>query len=272
MKADSEKGSQSPMSQPRFEKSGLPYRTEIILKRERNLYPLMVDRLVGRLSKEQEVPGTRGLTLDELVSAIHRRDGLTLPAAAFIAGRFPTEDPAERQRLIDALGDVLASLVVEELDIMDRSYIQAAMSLALLGELEAGRRALQPLVGHHAGSTDESYLAAFYLAQMGDPSGYPVMLKALEGDDEHVRLMALRHLVGFQPYDGQQVAGKTVDVEAELIKRIRDDDPYVRAEVPYHLAEAGVGGLPDLLVPLAQRDPDKGVRLAARNVLDELEK
>jgi hypothetical protein len=51
---------------------------------------------------------------------------------------------------------------------------------------------------------------------LGDPSGYPAMLAALHSENEHTRLMAVRHLIGFKPCDGQTVKGKIVDIRAEL--------------------------------------------------------
>jgi hypothetical protein len=144
------------------------------------------------------------------------------------------------------------------------------MSLALRGDRDTAHRALIPLVTDYAHTIMRSYLAAFYLAQLGDPSGYPAMLAALHGKDEHTRLMAVRHLIGFKPYDGQTVGDQTIDIRTELIQRLRDRRAYVRVEVPFLLAEAEVEGLRELLRPVARRDLKKRVRRAARDVLEHL--
>ncbi len=141
------------------------------------------------------------------------------------------------------------------------------MSLALRGDPESAHRLLMPLVADGADSSD-GYLAAFYLAQLGDPSGYPTMLAALRSESDHTRLMAVRHLIAFKPYDGQTIQGKTVDIRAELIQRLKDHAPYVRVEVPYYLAEAGIADLPALLEPVARRDRSRDVREAARDILE----
>jgi hypothetical protein len=53
-----------------------------------------------------------------------------------------------------------------------------------------------------------------------------------------------------------------------LVERLKDGHPYVRVEVPHSLAEAGVEGLRELLLPVAEDDTDADVRPAARDILD----
>jgi len=146
------------------------------------------------------------------------------------------------------------------------------MSVALRGDPEAARRALTPLVTEYASTMSESHLAAYYLAQLGDPVGWPTMLECLNNkNNEHVRLMATRRLIAFLPYDGQTVQGKVVDVRGELVQRLKDRESYVRVEVPGLLAEAGVEGLEELLRSTAKRGKKRDVRRAAREVLAQLE-
>lgn len=116
------------------------------------------------------------------------------------------------------------------------------MSLALRGDTDRARQALAALIAN-APDSSVSYLAAFYLAQLGDPSGFPAMKNALRSTNEHTRLMALR---------------------------LVDHDPYVRVEVPYYMAEACVEDLKDLLEPVAQNDRNKDVREAARSILERV--
>jgi HEAT repeat protein len=256
------------LCRPHIVAAGLPGRGEIILRREKNLYPVTVDRLMGRRSEWSFEDAAKALTMDMLEEVFAQRKPTTLLAAAWLAGRCQPDTPEDRAKLTALLHDLLDSLPAGNLDIMARSYIEAAMSLALRGEPEAARKALLPLVSD---GPSDSYLAAFYLAQMGDPSGYPAMLDALRSSNEHTRLMAVRHLIGFQPYDGQTIGDKTVDIRAELVQRLKDHDPYVRGEVPYYLEEAGVEDLKELLRPVAKDDKDKDVRQAARDVLERLD-
>lgn len=266
------KNERSRRCRPRIVAAGLPQRGGIILEREKNLYPLMVDRLMGRRSEWSFEDAAESLTMEMLEDVFASREPRRLVAAAWLAGRCQPDAPEDQERLTALLHDLLDSSPVEDLDIMARSYIEAAMSLALRGEPEVARQALLPLVSDDGSGASDSYLAAFYLAQLGDPSGYPAMWKALHSSNEHTRLMAVRHLIGFKPYDGQTVKGTMVDVRGELINRLKDHDPYVRVEVPYYLAEAGVEGLKEILRPVAKDDKNKDVRQAAREVLEHLDK
>ncbi len=258
------------LCRPHIADAGLPHRGEAILKRERNLYPLMIDKLAGRRTEKGPEDPAKSLTMPMLEQAFAARNGVTLPAAAFLAGRCEPETEQSRAKLSVLLREVLDSLPAANLDVMDKAYIEAAMSLALRGEPDAARAALLPLVTDYAASTSESYLAAFYLAQLGDPSGYPAIVEALHDESEHTRLMAVRHLFAFKPYEGQSVGGQRVDAGAELAQRLKDEDPYVRGEVPYYLLEAGVDGLEALLQPVAEKDSDAGVRQAAADALKRL--
>lgn len=257
------------LCRPHIVDAGFPNRGQIILRREEYLYPQAVGNLAG-FGKGSPDDVSGGLTIEMLEDAFIDRDPLMLPEAAFLAGRCQPDEPESQERLTELLHELLDSLPVDNLDIMDEAYIEAAMSLALRGEAEAAQQALIPLVTDYAASTMRSYLAAFYLAQLGDPSGYPSMLMALYSASEHTRLMAVRHLIAFKPFDKQTVQGKVVDIRSELVQRLKDSHSYVRQEVPYLLAEANVEDLAELLLPVAETDSDMNVRQAARNVLESL--
>ncbi|MBV9280120.1 MAG: hypothetical protein JOZ41_08580, partial [Chloroflexi bacterium] len=207
--------------------AGLPHREDIILKRERNLFSSRVDQLMGRGKGESE-KRAESVPMKSLEDALAGRDATVLPAAAFLAGRCKPDAPEGPQKLTALLRDLLDSLPADNLDIMAGAYIEAAMSLALRGDQEVARQALTPLVTDGSSATSEAYLAAFYLAQLGDPSGYPAMVRALHSKSEHTRLMAARHLIAFKPYEGQTVGDRRVDVRAELAERLKDPSLYVR--------------------------------------------
>ncbi len=252
---------------PRIDAAGLPHREEIILERERNLYPLMVNRVLGLRRDVPEHWSAVVFPLQRLEEIFATREAAILPAAAFLAGRCQPAPPASPERLTSLLRALVSSLDASRLGVMADAYVEAAMSLALRGDPESARRLLTPLVADGA-DPGTGYLAAFYLAQLGDPSGYPAMLAALRSESDHTRLMAVRHLIAFKPYDGQTIQGKCVDIRGELIQRLKDHEPYVRVEVPYYLAEAGVADLAALLEPVARRDRSRDVREAARDILE----
>lgn len=216
---------------------GLPHRGEAVLRRELGRIPSYIERLRGGGGKGEPDDDPEPPTVDELVAAIDARDPTTLGVAAFLAGRGRVRGDAGA-RLDRSLTELVESAPVGALDLLAEGYVEAAFSLALRGDVERAQRALAPLVGNDADPSIR-WLAAAYLAQLGDPSGWPALRHDLREGIDHVRLMAARQLVMFVPYDGTEVGGSTVDVEAELRRLADDPSEWVRHEVPGLLDEAG---------------------------------
>jgi hypothetical protein len=216
---------------------GLKGRTELVLRRERGRVPAYIERLSGGNRKGEPVDDPEPPTVDDLVAALAERSSRTLGVAAFLAGRCRAPGDAAA-RLDAALGDLVGSLPVDDLDLLAEGYVEAALSIGLRGDPPAARAALAPLVGG-AGDGSHDWMAAAALAQLGDPSGWPVLRRDLREGIDHVRLMAARQLALFLPYDGQDVDGTTVDIEAELRRLTDDPSEWVRGEAPGLLEEAG---------------------------------
>ncbi len=249
---------------PHIVAAGFPNRTQTILQREQEMFPLVVERLLGMGKHEPDGSEdySQSLTMEML------EENLEDPrnpdsSAAFLAGRCQPTDPKDQTKLT-AL--VRAAVDASECSV-DFGFVEAAMSLALRGESEKARQKLLPLVGGKASVFGETSLAAFYLAQLGDASGYPVLLEALQNSNEHTRLMAVRKLLAFKPFDGQTIQGKTIDIRMDIAGRFKDTEPIVRREIPGLLAEAGVTGLKELLLPVAENDENEEVRASARDAL-----
>lgn len=215
---------------------GLPHRTDVVLRRERGRIEVYTERLRGAGGKGEPDDDPEAPTVDELVDALAARDSFSLGVAAFLAGRCRTAGEAGA-RLDAALGDLVEGVPVDQLDLLAEGYVEAAFALALRGHPERAHRALAPLVDGDGRS--HSWLAAAYLAQLGDPAGWPALRRTLREGIDHDRLMAARQLVMFLPFDGTEVGGATVDVEAELRRLADDPSEWVRHEVPGLLEEAG---------------------------------
>ena len=217
-----------------IETAGFPGRTPLLLAHERGLYRQMVDDLSRRRAGEHVVdrePAAHdaddpGVTMDQLEAAFASVDVTSIHAASFVAGRCEPELAEDSQALDHLLGELVDSLHVEDLGSRALSYVEAAMSLVLRGEHERGQAALTD-VAHSALGTMGDHLAAFYLAELGDPSGYGALVRQLHTPDGYSRLMAARHLVGFLPFDGQRVGDDTVDFRGRLIERFDDTDELV---------------------------------------------
>lgn len=243
---------------PNIVDAGLPHRSEQLLERESRSYPGMVDHLF--LTGKGEAPRMPVLTTAVLHRALESKEPTFPYTAAFLIGRCRAEEARAETRLTEHLEKRLATPGASDV------RIEAGMSLVLRGHLEQGREALLRALRSPEPLGDQ-YKAAFYLAQLGDDSGFPAMKTTLEGALSHYRLMAMRHLLAFAPYDGQRVAGQRIDIRQLLVDRLQDSDALVRREVPFYLEELGVPDLKSLLEAVARSDPDQDVRTAAQLVL-----
>jgi len=241
-----------------LESAGLPQRSDLLIDREKAAFPGMVKSLFTMGKGEMASPS---LTSDVLIQALGSKKPGRAYTAAFIIGRCQAQDPGINSSLTQALETVIKE--VAESDVV----IEAAMSLVLRGNLEQGRQTLLAQVNSPKPLGDQ-YKAAFYLAQLGDPSGYGALVKTLRSEIPHYRLMALRHAIAFVPYQAQKINNLDVDIRGLLIERLSDSDELVRSEVPFYLEELQVPDLRSLLQPVAQYDPSPSVRTAAQIVLD----
>jgi HEAT repeat protein len=206
---------------------------------------------------------TAPLTLLELVQGFESAEASVRYAAAFLAGRCRTTAPGAAR-----IDEILRGLLSDATTTADVA-IEAAMSAALRGEVELGHARLLRAATNGDPFAD-AYKAAFFLAQFGDMSAWPAMVQALSSDIAHFRLMALRHLAGFLPFEGQTVGGTVIDVRARLLAGLADRDPLVRQEMPFLLEEAATPELRRILLPVASSDADPSVRSAAEIVLSRL--
>ena len=217
--------------------NGLEGRAEVVLRRERGRIPAYIQRLSGESQKGEPVDDPEPPTVDDLVAALTERSSRTLGVAAFLAGRCRVAGDAAG-RLDAALADLVGSLPVDSLDLLAEGYIEAALSSGLRGDPTATLASLEPLV-RGAGDGSHDGMVAAALAQLGDPSGWPILRRDPREGIDHVRLMAAHQLVPFLLYDGQEVDDTAVDVEAELRRLADDPSEWVRGETPDLLEEAG---------------------------------
>jgi hypothetical protein len=194
-----------------------------------------------------------------------------LQAGTFVAGRCQPADAADAARLDKLLTGVLASLDLDDLGASAVVAVEAAMSLVLRGLDSEGRPVLVQRAAPGSKRTMGDWLAAFYLAELGDVSGYPTIVQLLGAPDGFTRLMAARHLVGFLPFDGDVVYSQVIDIAAGLMSLVDDDDELVSQEIPGLLAEADVDDLEDLLDDIASKARYERTREIAAHVLEDLD-
>jgi len=242
---------------PGIEPSGFPARTELVLAREVRLWTIR-SSAVGAADPED-------LTDEILMTAVTGDDVERLAAAAWLVGR--SELPVGGLDLGQAVESRARALNAGD-DFEALSYVEAQMSLALI---DRSVRKCRRRLSDFARKADSLYvpLAAYYLAQLGDPAGWPAISGAARRANEQIRIGAARNLVGFLPYDGQLVDGAKVDVLGALHAGLVDPSVFVRREAPALIAEAAGSRARSLLDPLAASDDDE-VRAAAQSVLEQL--
>lgn len=166
--------------------------------------------------------------------------------------------------LLGRLGPVSATASLSPL-LEDQSAtvrVEAAMSLNLLGD-KTGVPVLITALEEDL-STGAPITAASYLAALGDPRGYKVVLEALQSKLAGIRLSAAVALKSFFPYRGKRVGKQTVDLFLVLKEALKDADPLVRRELLYELAMLDDPRSSSLLLEISHSDADGGIRETAQ--------
>ena len=113
--------------------------------------------------------------IDDALDAADGVDGIRVPTAAYVAGRCEVPDPAAEARLDEQLRGVLAALDPASLSAWAPAYVESAMALALRGH-DDGIPAIRAVIADGRRTGDSDHLVAYYLAQAGDPSGWPAIV------------------------------------------------------------------------------------------------
>lgn len=145
----------------------------------------------------------------------------------------------------------------------------AAWSLAYMGYPE-GKNALKELIAKADDVKRQSMLAA-ELAELGDPSEYPYVVKAISSPDAEIRFLSTDNLWPFLKYEGKH-GKEAIDALARLQTLVHDKAPKVRAEALSVLNRAVPNFLPrnqlqPLVEQLSKEDPDPQVRQTADRIL-----
>ena len=228
-------------------------RTEVILARERRAWPEKA-RQIGTLEPDDAEGSVK------LLSAVASTDVEVAAAAAWLCGRCVGPDVKSTRVALETLAQNLSP--GDDFDAL--AYLEATMSLALLGPPRKPQKQLATFA--HDVPSGYVYLAAYYLAQLGDSAAWPEIVAVSRGANEHRRIMAARHLVAFLPFEGQMVGGLRIDVMEALAAGFDDDSMFVRREAPALLAEADARRARPLIEQAASSD-DETLREAAEDVL-----
>jgi hypothetical protein len=227
----------SSICRPRIDDNALPGRTAVVVERERRQWPGAAAELreaLGRSSDEATDDEDVALELDDITDGLSSTEPDVVPTAAFLAGRCEPVDG-----LADAVASTVARYDPAQLRASAWDFVESCFAWALLGAADEAAERLRLLVGPEAVRSTEAHRAAAYLAQIGDPSGWPTFVHALEQGNDHVKLMAARLACYFEAFTGTEVDGLVVDPVAALRRLAADAGPWVAPEIPSLLEELG---------------------------------
>ncbi|HHG86465.1 MAG TPA: hypothetical protein ENJ82_17065 [Bacteroidetes bacterium] len=241
-------------------KGQLPYRTALLLKREEDGFSEMVAALHTSGKGSEPSPDLQ-LMLSDLEAGLNSSQPLAAYASAFLLGRVKGASQEVEAKLDSLLEKLLKTS--EAADVK----IEAAMSLALRGKVATGQKELLKLL-YSPDPFGDQYKASFYLAQMGNLAGYQKMLETLTDEIPHYRLMAIRHLIAFWPFEGQMVGNDRVSIHALILQAAMDKSELVRVEIPFYLEILGLPNLAQELEAILAQEKDAAVRAAIALVLE----
>jgi HEAT repeat protein len=143
--------------------------------------------------------------------------------------------------------------------------VEAAMSLYLLGDKSGIPALIEILDSDLIAGTPVT--AARYLANIGDPRGFKIVLKALRSDLDGTRLMAAVALKSFVPYHDKEIDGHKVDLLLVIRKALKYPNSLVRRQLLFTLAKLDDHRSKLILSSIARSDRNARVRLKARQLL-----
>lgn len=257
---------------PHIVSAGLPGRSEKILLRDHRIYGWMLSDLFSNEDDDEDdfplAETDARLTMEALESAFASDSPFKLVPATFLAGRCMPEQASDQELLVSLLTTTLEKFSVSSLRDLAMAYVETLMAVALKGNPEVAQTALRKIISGEIEATGQSYLAAFYLAQLGDPAGYPAFLQYLSGPNNHYKMMAVRHLLGFQPYDGQVIDSCEINLKSAFLDQLYNAPSSIQAEVPALMAEAEIEGLEESLRDFLKTDRDPVVLYAVQAILN----
>lgn len=197
------------------------------------------------------------LTDDSLIDALVSRTDVLLAAAAHACGSHGVR--AAIPRLTDLAGDV-----------DDNAAVEAAHALVRLGQADA-RAVLRAALQRPPGPYLSPVVAAGYLAQLGDASGYAVVRDALANDLFAVRMLGCKQLAFLWPHHGSvDGSPKGIDVLELFSRALRDPERSVQEQALVQLRALRDPATRPLLEQYLASVEDSGQRQLAREAVDHL--
>lgn len=206
--------------------------------------------------RQREILKANGIALtgESLAAVLTSGDYLLQAAAAHTIGSDAIRAalPALKQRLATA---------------DDLVRVEIAYALARLGDQD-GHTALV----HALASPPEGYLAppiaAGYLAQRGDPQGFPVIERCFASALAATKMLACKQFFFFVPFHGtRDPSGREIDVVALFDRALSDPDSDIQWQALVQLRQLDVGLFGPILERYRQSAVDDHLRTVASGIL-----
>ena len=136
---------------------------------------------------------------------------------------------AAAAHVLGSIGDAAAIPQLRKVadDSEDLVKAEAAYALVRLGE-KRYREVLKECLAYPLNAYLSPSVAAGYLARLGDPAGFPVLVEAFKVDNLIARVVACKQLSFFVPLHGQRVGRRRVDAHLVFGLALRDEQAEVQ--------------------------------------------
>lgn len=207
---------------------------------------------------------------DFLNRQILERNGVAMTASALIAALSSGVSVIEAAAA-HTLGWLAPEGAIEALrrrlpGAADLVRVEVAYALARLDALE-GRPALIECLGLPIDAFLCPSIAAGDLARLGDPRGYPVVVRCFDVEITAIRMIACKQVFFFVPFQDQPVGSEKVDAFALFDRALRDTDEGVQWQALVQLRELRSPQARGLLEDVARRSTSQANREIAAEIL-----
>jgi hypothetical protein len=152
----------------------------------------------------------------------------------------------------------------------DSVAVEAAYALARLGD-QHGNAALVTFLDRPVPPYLGPLFAAGYLAQLGDPRGFTMVVHALGLEAPDARMLACKQLFFFMPMHGKpDASGAIMDVAAQFERMLTHPDPSLQWQALAQLRETRVPAFVDAIRRYVSCAATPACRGAAQALLDRL--
>jgi len=207
--------------------------------------------------RQREILKANGISLSEaeLIVALEQETGVLQAATAHTLGRLSSRGAIEPLKKLLTSSD-------------DLVQVEAAYALARLGVPE-GKEGLIRCLGYRLDAYICPAIAAGYLAQLGDPQGFQIIVKSFEVDIPAVRMLACKQLYFFVPFHGaKDKGGNPIDIFRVFERALKDADTNIQWQALVQLRQIRSAETKNILEIYIEQTGDEQLRDVAREIVE----